>query len=53
MRSLLEAGDVDTEMIRMLVYDEADAMMSEFFQSDVATIHHALPERKQVGLRWE
>jgi len=45
-----EAGDarVDWRTLRMLVYDEADHMMSPLFDADLAAIHACLPVRKQV-----
>jgi hypothetical protein len=47
-----EADDVrvDWRTLRMLVYDEADQMMSPLFDADLAAIHACLPARKQVSI---
>jgi hypothetical protein len=52
LRQLMEAADsrVDACMLRILVYDEADSLMSPLFDADIAAIHACLPARKQVSV---
>lgn len=46
--ALLQRGALVAQRIGMLVLDEADRLLSESFQSDVAAIIEALPAQRQV-----
>ena len=46
--SLLQMGSLVPDGLRMFVLDEADALLSEGFYSDVTFIYDQLPRRKQV-----
>lgn len=46
--ALLTCGALATEPLRLLVLDEADALVDAGFYDDVAWIARALPVRKQV-----
>eukprot|EP00798_Chlamydomonas_sp_ICE-L_P008552 gene8552-33985_t len=46
--SLLQSGSMVAEGIKMFVLDEADALLSESFYSDVTFIYDQMPRRKQV-----
>ena len=48
MRQLLEEGAMACDGVRLLVLDEADALLSGSFERDVMFTYNALPERKQV-----
>ncbi|PAA81631.1 hypothetical protein BOX15_Mlig020686g1 [Macrostomum lignano] len=48
VRQLIEAGCLKTDRVRMLVLDEADALLNESFQQDINCIYWKLPQNKQV-----
>ncbi|XP_075224261.1 uncharacterized protein LOC142326049 [Lycorma delicatula] len=48
IRHLLEDKLLSPEAVRLLIFDEADKLMEEIFQTDIRFIFEQLPESKQV-----
>jgi translation initiation factor 4A len=50
VRDLIERGALDTSTLRVLIFDEADEMLSRGFEDDIREIVRRIPLSTQVGL---